>query len=251
MPELSQLGLVAVVAAALVVGIAKTSVSGFGAVASALFALSMPAKESTAAVLLLLILGDVVAVSYYRKHAEWALLRTLLPSVLPGIVLGAVFMRFVDDDLMRRSIGAMVLVMVAIQLVMRWRSRHRDAPDGPAGPARWAPALAAGTAAGFTTMTANAAGPVMTIYLLVIRIDKQRFIATNAWFFFLVNLSKVPFSAALGLFPATTLVLTATLVPVVLLGAWLGIRVAKRLNQNQFEWIALLASLGAGAALLI
>ena len=48
-------------------------------------------------------------------------------------------------------------------------------------------------------MTANAAGPVMTLYLSAAGIDKRRFVGTSAWFFLIVNLAKVPFSIGLGL----------------------------------------------------
>ena len=90
-------------AAALLIGISKTSVGGLAAIAVAVFASVMPAKESTAAVLLLLLTGDVVAVARYRRGADWGLLRRLLPSVLPGLALGAVFLWFVSDTVVRRG----------------------------------------------------------------------------------------------------------------------------------------------------
>ena len=83
--------------AAVVIGLSKTSVGGFAALAVAAFAVYLPTKESTAAVVLLLLIGDVVGVARYRKAASWPLLRRLLPSVLPGVAVGAVFLRVVDD----------------------------------------------------------------------------------------------------------------------------------------------------------
>lgn len=238
--------------AAVIIGIAKTSVGGFAALAVAAFAAYLPTKESTAAVLLLLIVGDIVAVARYRRAASWPLLRRLLPSVLPGVALGALFMRVVDDRTLRVSIGLMLTVMVAIQLAMRLRARGSTAEAG-GDPQHPHPALslAAGTAAGFTTMTANAAGPVMTLYLLACRVDKMAFVGTNAWFFLLVNLSKTPFSAALGLFPASTLALTAALAPFVLVGTWLGVRLVHRVSQATFDALALVASAVAAGALLV
>ncbi len=239
------------IAAALVVGMAKTSVAGFGALATAVFALVLPAKESTAAVLLLLIVGDAMAVYHYRRSCDWSLLRRLLPAVLPGIALGALFMSRIDDNaVMRRSLGAILLLMFVLQVV----GRVRQPVSGGAAPGdrhtSSGAALGAGVAAGFTTMVANAAGPVMTWYFLAERVDKLRFIGTNAWFFALVNMSKVPFSAALGLFPASTLRLTLMLTPVVLVGTRFGLRIAGRLNQRQFDGAAIGASL-VGAALLL
>ena len=235
--------------AALVIGISKTSVGGLGAIAVAIFALVMPTKESTAAVLLLLIVGDVIAVLRYRQHADWKLLLSLLPWVLPGLALGAWFLARVDDTVLRRSIGVILGVMVVIQLAQRWRGRHTR--DEPAEKMHWAMAGVAGTAAGFTTMTANAAGPVMTLYLLAAKVDKLKFIGTGAWYFLIVNLSKVPFSYGLGLFPASTLRLDLLLAPMVVVGAFIGIRLVRHISQQAFDQLALAASVVAAISLIV
>ncbi|CAI9400268.1 MULTISPECIES: sulfite exporter TauE/SafE family protein [Aestuariimicrobium] len=249
------------VVAALLIGVSKTSVGGLGSVSVALFALVMPTKESTAAVLLLLIVGDIVAVLRYRSHADWKLLVKLLPWVLPGLALGALFLRAVDDHVLTRAIGAMLLVMLAIQLVTRWgpgaRRRNAGTPPGVDAPEHqsWAQTkLAAGGAgilAGFTTMTANAAGPVMTLYLLAARIDKLRFVGTGAWYFLIINLTKVPFSAGLGLFTRHTLVTDLVLAPVVLVGTWFGSRLLAVMPQKVFENVAILASAIGAVSLLL
>ena len=90
-------------------------------------------------------------------------------------------------------------------------------------PVLFAGVVATGAAAGFATMTANAAGPVMALYFLAARVDKARFIGTNAWFFFLINLSKTPFTTGLGLYSPVNLFLVATLIPAVLLGTVAGV----------------------------
>lgn len=230
--------------AAFVVGFAKTSIGGLGALAVALFALVMPTRESTAAVLLVLIVGDVVAVVRYRGHADWQLIRGLLPSVLPGIVAGALVLAVVDDTTLRRMIGAILVVLVALQLLMR-RGEPPQWVEGRLG------GHAAGSAAGFVTMTANVAGAVMTVFLVSRRVDKLRFVATGAWFFFVVNLSKVPFSAALGLFELRMFVEAALLVPAVIAGALVGIALVRRLDQRWFEITVLGGSLVSAAALLV
>ena len=256
-----ELGLVGL--AALVIGISKTSVGGFAAMAVAVFATVMPAKESTAAVLLLLITGDVVGVTRYRRSADWGLLRRLLPSVLPGVALGALFLWAVSDLALRRTIGGLIAAMVLVQVWQRRRSR-RVGGGAAAGAEVGAEvgvavgraehplvAIAAGVAAGFTTMTANAAGAVMTLYLLAMRVEKLRFIGTSAWFFLIVNVSKVPFSAGLGLFHPESVRLVAALVPVVLVGTGLGVLLIRRLSQVTFERAALAGSAVAAVALLV
>ncbi|MFV0406197.1 MAG: sulfite exporter TauE/SafE family protein [Propioniciclava sp.] len=239
--------LAALAAAAVVVGFAKTSFGGMGAVAVAIFALVMPAKESTATVLLLLIVGDLVAVIRYRQ-VNWKLLWQLVPAVVPGLLLGALFMSYVDDLTMRRTIGALLLSMVLLQL---WLRRSGAVGSAPTGGKHLGATAGAGIAAGFTTMTANAAGPVMALYFLAQRIDKLKFIGTNAWFFALINLSKVPLAASLGLFTPEALLLDALLIPAVLLGAAIGAWVIGRVSQRQFETVTLVASLVASLALLL
>lgn len=240
--------LLALALAAVVIGFSKTSFGGIAALSVAMFALVMPAKESTATVLLLLIVGDLVAVLRYRK-VSWRLLLRLLPGVVPGLLLGALFMSWVDDLTMRRTIGALLLLMVLLQL---WQRRTSAAAEAPSAPARrpWV-AAATGAAAGFTTMTANAAGPVMALYFLAQRIDKLRFIGTNAWFFAIINLTKVPLAGSLGLFTPTGLLLDLLLVPAVLLGAWVGTLVIGKVSQAQFELVTLLASAASALVLLI
>ena len=91
----------------------------------------------------------------------------------------------------------------------------------------------------------------MALYFLAALIDKARFIGTNAWFFALVNLSKVPLAASLGLFTVEGLVLDLALVPAVLLGAWLGTWVIGRVSQRQFEVVTMAASAISAASLLL
>ncbi|MBC9819896.1 sulfite exporter TauE/SafE family protein [Terrabacter sp. MAHUQ-38] len=232
--------------AALLVGFAKTAIGGVGSIAIAIFAIALPTRESTAAILLLLLVGDVVAVWHYRRHADLAMLKRLIPAVLPGLALGALFLAWVDDTTLRRCIGVLLLVLAALQLVLSWRS-----PDtARIGSSRTA-AIGTGVAAGFATMTANAAGPVMTLYLVAQGVEKHRFLGTSALFFFGVNLCKVPFSAGLGLFNLDTLGRTALLIPIVLVGCWVGLHTARRLSQARFDQAVLAATVVSALALVV
>lgn len=233
--------------AAVVIGYSKTALGGLAAIAVAIFATVLPAKESTAAILCILIVGDVIACWHFRHDADWWVIRRLLPAVVPGLVLGALFLRTVDDATLRQSIGAVLLLLVLLQLRVTWRS---DEPTSNAHEHR-AAALGAGIAAGFATMTANAAGAVMTLYLSASAIDKRRFVGTNAWFFLIVNLVKVPFSISLGLMHAVDAVRALALAPLVLLGAVLGYATVQRISQHRFDIAVLAASAVAASALLI
>jgi uncharacterized membrane protein YfcA len=232
--------------AALLVGFAKTAIGGVASISVAIFALAMPTRESTAAILLLLLVGDAYAVWHYRRDADLALLRRLIPAVLPGLALGALFLAWVDDVTLRRTIGVLLLVFAVVQLVLVWRS-----PDTSRISDSRSAALGTGLGSGFATMTANAAGPVMTLYLVSQGVEKRRFLGTGALFFLGVNLCKVPFSAGLGLFTAGTLCRTLALAPLVLLGAWTGLHVARRLSQARFDQAVLAATVVSALALVV
>ena len=233
--------------AAVVIGFSKTSLGGLAVVSIAIFATVLPAKESTAAVLVLLIVGDFVAVSHYRHDADWSLIRRLLPAVLPGLLLGSVFLRIVSDDVLRRGIGLVLLVLLLLQLLVKWRGEASDSTVHEHPVVAWI----AGIGAGFSTMTANAAGAVMTLYLSAAGVDKRRFIGTNAWFFLIVNLVKVPFSVGLGLMHWPDLARGALLAPLILLGGILGYATARLMSQRRFDVAVLLASSIAAIALVV
>jgi uncharacterized membrane protein YfcA len=189
----------------------------------------LPARQSTGTLLPLLLVGDVLAVSTYRQHANWGLLRRLLPWVALGLPLGALFVAVVADTTMRRSIAVLLLALLAVQVVT-----DRRRAGVPRAHSRALPA-GVGVTAGFATMVANAAGSVMAQYLLLMRAPKLAFLGTSAWFFLLVNLAKLPFTGALGLVSGPLLLLDVALAPLVLVGGLVGRHVARRLQQRTFE----------------
>lgn len=235
--ELPAASLAALAVAALFVGFAKTAVGGMAGISVAVFATVLPARESTGALLPLLLVGDVVAVGAYRRHARWPLLLRLLPWVVVGVVLGTVFVAYVDDVAMRRTIGVVLLVLVAVRL---WERRPR--PSAPARMRGGSVAGGYGLLAGFTTMVANSGGAVMAMYLLSSRLAVLGFLGTSAWFFLLVNLGKVPFSMGLGLITVDSLALGTVLAPAVLVGAALGRAVIKRIDERLFERVVLVVT---------
>jgi uncharacterized membrane protein YfcA len=146
-----------------------------------------------------------------------------------------------NDAQIRPLIGGIVLFMLAVNL---WRQRYSD-PESQL-PHHHGVAIMIGLLAGFTTMMANAAGPIMVLYLLAMRLPPSAFLGTSAWYFLLVNTFKVPFSAQLGLITWDSLTFNALLVPFIGLGAWTGIKLASRIPRVTFErLVQIFAALGA------
>lgn len=239
--------------AAALVGFAKTAIGGVASVAVALFAFVLPARESTAAILGLLLVGDACALALYRRHADWAMLAKLMPAVLPGLALGAWFIAWADQATMQRAIGVVLAVMVAVQVILR-RGKGLVSLAGGGRLRGWmrsaAPAMV-GLTAGFATMTANAAGPVTTIYLLLAGLPVLTLLGTGAWFFLAVNLAKVPFSAGLDLLDTSTLLMDLALMPALLVGAGVGALVARRIARRWFEDVTLVVTALAAVALVL
>ncbi|MDI1318975.1 MAG: sulfite exporter TauE/SafE family protein [bacterium] len=224
------------IAGGVMVGLAKTGVPGVSILFVGLLANAMPARQATGVILPLLILGDVFGVLLYRRHTEWRHLWKLFPWTAAGVVLGWFALGRIDDGQTKRLIGVILALLVVLHF---WRkSRAAPAEDTVAHAPGW---VAAGTGllAGFTTLVANAAGSVMTIYLLAMRLPKLGFLGTNAVFFLLLNWFKVPFMVNLGLINHDSLWLNLKLAPAVILGCLAGRYAASLMNQRMFEAVAL------------
>jgi uncharacterized membrane protein YfcA len=214
--------------------------------AVALFANALPARASTGALLPLLLCADLFGLAYFRKHASWSHLWKLFPWVVLGVVAGYLALDRISGPAMARLIGGILLAMVAVHC---WRKKRADQINKQLPHTWWFSAIT-GVLAGFTTMTANAAGPVMVLYLLAVGLPKLAFIGTAAWFFMLVNAFKVPFSVKLGLISPDSLIMDAALLVPMIPGALLGPVLLKRINQTAFEWMVLVLTVAASIRLL-
>jgi hypothetical protein len=232
---------------AFLTGLAKTGLPGLGALAVALFANVLSAKASTGALLPLLLCADVISVAYFRKHASWRHLWKLFPWVLLGIFVGFFTLGRISDTHVRWLIGGILLAMVAMNC---WRRVKSQAAASAIPHTLWFTGLT-GILAGFATMAANAAGPVMALYLLAIDLPKLALIGTGAWFFMLVNATKVPFSLQLGLMTPASLQLDAWLLLPMLPGALLGPVLLRHINQAKFEILVLILAVVASVRLFV
>ncbi len=229
-----------IVVGSMLIGINKTGIPGVLMVFVPILASILPAKESTGFLLPLLLVADVFAITYYKRHTQWKLLFRLIPFSLLGIVGGYFTMRALENAQIKPIIGIIVLVMLAVQAFRMLRKNDETIPQGI-----WF-ALVMGIVAGYTTMVANAAGPAIAIFLLAMRLPKEQFVGTGAWYYFIVNITKVPLSASLGLITAQSLLTGAVLIPAIALGAFIGIKLLPLIPQKVFQAVILIiAAVGA------
>lgn len=229
------------------VGLSKTGLPGVGILVVPLMALILPAKESVGVVLPMLIFADLFSAGYYRHHAQWKHLVRLFPAAFAGIIVGFLLLDRVSNRQLAPIIGIIVLVMLGLKA----RTMFAKTAEGETGreAGRWL-AWPMGFAAGVTTMMANAAGPVMVLYLLAMGMEKRKFVGTAAWFFFIVNWVKVPFNVRLGLITLESLKLDVLTFPAIALGAAAGILLLKVIPQKLFNLLALLLAAAAAVKLL-
>ncbi len=235
------------VAGAFAVGLAKTGIAGVSILFVALLANAMPARQATGVVLPMLLLGDVFAVLLYRRHTEWRHLWKLFPWTGVGVFLGWLALSHIDDLQTKRLVGGILVFLLVVHF---WRRSQRGRDESAAANAPWFVAAGTGLMAGFTTLVANAAGSVMTLYLLAMRLPKLGFLGTNAVFFLLLNWFKVPFMVNLGLINRDSLWLNLQLAPAVIAGCLVGRYAAARMNQRIFEACALAFTVLAAIKLL-
>jgi len=234
---------------ALMVGISKTGITGLSVLFVAMFAAVFPStKQATGIVLPLLIFGDFVAVYSYRRHMQWKHLGKLFPWTAAGVVAGFLAMRIISDHTARTLIGAIIVGLAALSYWLRWR---KSAAEESPALAHWGVGAGVGVLAGFTTLVANAGGPLMAIYFISMRLPKMEFVGTAAVFFCLLNLFKVPFMVDLGLITPASFELNLILAPLVFAGALTGRWLLPRINQRLFEEIVLALSAAAGFLLLL
>jgi len=233
---------------ALMVGISKAGITGLGLLSIALFAHVFPSsKQASGLILPLLIFGDFVAVLSYRTHTQWRYLWKLLPWTAVGVVLGYFALGHISDRTARYMIG---VIIVSLCVLGFWR-RYLVVQSQESEAWHWVLAAALGIAAGFITLVANAAGPLMAIYLVAMRLPKMQFVGTVAVFFMVLNLFKVPFMVDLGLITVQSFKFNLMLAPAVFLGALAGRWILIRINQRLFEDLVLALSAIAGILLIL
>jgi hypothetical protein len=231
---------------ALCIGLSKSGFGGFGLLIVSLMAMILPAKESTGAVLPLLIAADLMAVRGFRRHADWGEIRSLLPATIPGLLAGWWLLDVIPSRIFGHLLGWMILAMMALVVWQRLDRRVLTAVMNHRALASFS-----GFLAGISTMMANAGGPAMTFHLLARRFDKMAFVGTCAWFFFITNLLKVPFSLSLGLISRSSLLLDLCLLPAVAAGFLLGKALLGRIPQGPFDMLLLVMSVAAALKLAL
>ena len=230
--------------AAFILGAAKSGLKGMGVVIVTLMAFAFGAKASTGILLPLLIFADILAVSYYNRHAKWKYLIRFLPWMLVGVIVGAYLGKDLPEEIFKN--GMAIIILVSVIIMFAWeRYDKSNIPDKA-----WF-AGSMGFTAGFTTMIGNLAGAFSNIFFLALRIPKNEFIGTAAWLYFIINIFKLPFHIfSWGTVNLETLKTDLYLFPAVVVGFLVGIKLVEVFEEKQYRTFILVMT-GVGALVLL
>lgn len=229
--------------AVIMVGISKTGLgNGAGAFIVALLALAVPPAQAAGIMLPILCVMDLVGVRALHGHWDAATLRVIVPGALIGIAFGALLFGTLPVDWLRLAIGLMTLLF-GVNQGLDYARRLPPRPPQTRRGLFWS------AVSGLTSTLAHAGGPPLMVYLLPLRLERTRFVATTVLYFFIVNFTKLVPYALLGQLNGSNLVTALILLPFAPLGVWLGLWLLKRMTDRLFYRLAIVLLVGTGAKL--
>ncbi|MWW24175.1 sulfite exporter TauE/SafE family protein [Algibacter lectus] len=242
--SLSTLQWLAIGFAVFLLGISKSGIKGIGIIIVVMLAFVFGEKASTGVLLPMLICADIFAVIYYNRHAQWDIIKKLIPWMIVGVLVGVWVGNDISELVFKRLMAIIIIGSVLIMIYTE-RKKSDTIPTN-----KWF-SKTAGFLAGFTTMIGNLAGPVSNIYFLAMRFPKNEFIGTAAWLFFIINVFKLPFHIFVwGTVTKQTLVLNFTLIPVVIIGFFTGAYLVKRISNVNYRNFILTSTAIGGLIML-
>lgn len=243
--ELTVGGWIVVALCAMLVGMAKTGLSGAGLLVVPLMAYVFGGKPSVGLLLPLLIFADIYAVSYYNRHAQWKYVIKLMPWTVAGVLIAMIIGKNINEQQFNTMLGFVVVGGIVLILWFDVNKHKINIPD------YWWFAGIMGLLGGFTTMIGNAAGPVMTLYLLSMRLPKNNYIGTAAWFFFIINLFKVPLHVFVwGTITWQSFLFDILMIVPIFAGALMGVRIVKLFPEKGYRIFLILSTIAAAIVLL-
>ncbi len=199
----------------------------------------------------LLIVGDLVAIWQYRHLFSMTIVKKLLPATAVGVVIGSAMLWWfgthqqkVAEALIKTEIGLESVALVGLHFYRVYRGQRELYV-----PKRWHNHVVGGTAAVSSTM-AHAAGPIIALYLLPQRLDRQLFVGTCAIYFGILNNAKLPGYFFAGQMNLGLFWLSIRLLPLVLLGAVAGFWLNKRMTDRIFSNIVFTITFALGGYLM-
>lgn len=230
--------------AALIVGLNKSGLKGIGVLAVVLLALGYGSRASTGLIVPILVVGDILAVVYYKRHVKWRYLVKLIPAVMIGVLIAVYYGKNLDETAFKFWMALLIFMSLFIII---WRELYAKMSF----PNTWLFVGSIGILTGFTTMIGNLAGGFANIFFLATGLPKNEIIGTSAWLFMIINVFKLPFHIwSWGTISVETFMLDLYVIPAVFVGFYLGIKLVAKFSEKAFRYF-LIATTALGAVLIL
>ena len=213
--------------AAFLVGLSKGGLPAVATLGVPILALVMSPVAAAALLLPIYIVTDWVGLWLYRRDYSARNLRILIPSGLAGVLIGWAVAARVSDAF----VGLIVGVIGIAYCINAW-TRHRNLTE--ARPADLPRGLFWGTVAGFTSFVSHSGAPPFQMYVLPQKLEKLAFAGTATILFAIINLAKLIPYWALGSFSAIDPKLPLLILPVGILGTWVGAKLTRVMPDKLF-----------------
>jgi uncharacterized membrane protein YfcA len=244
--DMNMIQWITIIIAAFLVGFSKTGIGGVMMLAIPLLATAFGGRDSTGIMLPMLIVGDIFAIKYYHRSSDWKSVITPLPWALIGLIAGVIVGNYISDNSFIKLIGIIILICLGILIITEIKGQNFTVPNAP-----WF-YITVGVLSGFASMIGNAAGPIFSIYLLALGYKKNNYMGISAWFFFIINMTKVPLQIFVWHnIGVRSLLAAAVMIPVIAVGAVLGAFVLKKINEKIFRYLVIFMTAVAALRLLL
>ena len=229
------------VIAVVVLGLAKGGLSGLGALATPLLALTLPPVTAAAMLLPILLVQDVVSVWSFRKSWSGWIIAWMLPGAALGVALAALFAASVPEARLLLVLGIITAAFGGYRLWAERGGRIVAASKSPG----WVGTLF-GIVCGFTSQIAHAGGPPFQMWVTPRKLPHQTFVGTSSITFAAINWMKVPSYLLLGSMGREEFVAAGLLMPLAIGSTWAGVWLVRRIDSAKFYTLiyALMVLLG-------
>jgi len=228
--NLSLFNWVILITCGLLLGIRKSGIAGSSLVVVPIMANVFGGKASTGIVLPMLLIADVFAVSYYYRYVKWRYILKLMPWTILGIFLALFCGNNISNEIFQKVMATTIFCAIFFMILRELNKRGRPFPN------YWWIAMIFGIIGGFASMIGNVAGSIMATYLLSLNLPKYNFISTESWFFFSVNLLKIPLHIFIWeTISLRTLTINIIIAPVIIFGVFIGIKIVKKIPERMYR----------------
>lgn len=250
---------------AILIGVDKGGIPGLGALAVAIAANSYKGTfaHSMAMMVPILAFADVGALFAFFKDARYDIIYSLLTPMIVGVLVGVQLMNLLSDSSTRKFVGASLFLMAFIRYYSALMNRKSSTTSNGLLPISTSESTSTsnelnawkifagmniiGFICGIFTVLANVAGPVLTVWLLVLGLLKRELNGTRACVFALMNCIKIPAQIYLGniffsdIWQLVPLIVAAVLSTILTERYLLGL--IRQQHFEEFSWI--LVTVGA------